>query len=567
MTRIRLIGTPRIITVDGTVRELRGQKPWAVLARIVLADRALSRRELSGELFPEAADPLGSLRWCLAELRRALGDSTVLSGDPVQPGMPEGVSVDVLSLDTLDPDAIGTGELLEGVDPACGPEFDTWLLVARQRVAARVDAALHQRAVSALSRGRVDEAVHAAELAARRSPYDEGAHVLLAKSLVAAGRESVAVAHVEQVEALFRTELRREPSPALRSAARSTVAEPPPGVSAAAQVQTLLDAGRAALEAGVADAGVDCLRRAVACADDDGDPALRCTALFELGHALVYSVRGFDDEGVVLLGQAAELAGSVGDDVTASAALADMGYADALAGRRDAAEAVFEAAGPLAGDDPLALSGVVAHRGFNLTDWGRHAEAIELLREASELAARSGDRRRQSRVLGLGAWAFLRSGMVDEAREWAGRSLELARDARWTAFEPFPLMLVAECDLCTDATTVGRAELERLFAMTCHLQDPCWEGGAARVLAMHHAANGDAAEALRWIREAYQRSTRVSDTWAGMIGEILLSEAQMRRDLDDRSGAEAAAREAIAFAARAQLDDTLARALELFRSR
>lgn len=238
MTRIRLIGAPRIITVDGTVRELRGQKPWAVLARIVLADRALSRRELSGELFPEAADPLGSLRWCLAELRRALGDSTVLSGDPVQPGMPEGVSVDVLSLDTLDPDAIGTGELLEGVDPACGPEFDTWLLVARQRVAARVDAALHQRAVSALSRGRVDEAVHAAELAARRSPYDEGAHVLLAKSLVAAGRESVAVAHVEQVEALFRTELRREPSPSSSAHAtarrrQSTPASATPASSAA----------------------------------------------------------------------------------------------------------------------------------------------------------------------------------------------------------------------------------------------------------------------------------------------------------------------------------------------
>lgn len=567
MTQIRLIGAPRIIAADGAVRELRGQKPWAVLARIVLADRPLSRRELSTDLFPDAADPLGSLRWCLAELRRALGAPGALGGDPVRPQFAEGLTVDVLSLGSLDPDVIGTGELLEGIDPACGPEFDTWLLVERQRIAARVDAALHQRAVAALSRGRTEEAVRAAELAARRSPYDEGAHVVLVKSLVAAGRQAAAVSHVEQVETLFRSELRREPSAALRSAARATVAEAPPGVSSSAQVHILMDAGRAALTAGAADAGVDCLRRAVACAEEAGETSLLAGATFELGHALVHSVRGFDDEGVVMLRQAAELAASVGDDATASAALAEVGYADALAGRRNSASEAFVAAESMAGDDPLALSGAMAHRAFNLTDWGRPAEAIELFHEARELAARSGDRKRQSRVLGLGSWAFLRSGMIAEAREWAELSLSFARDAKWVSFEPFPLMLLAECGLQTGDSSTGRADLERLFAMSCHLQDPCWEGGAARLLAMHHAAEGESAEALRWIREAYQRSTRVSDTWAGMIGQILLSEARMRHDFADPTGAEAAVREAIAFAARAQLDDTLARALELFRSR
>lgn len=566
MTRIRLLGVPQILGPDGRQRDLRGQKPWAVLARIVLADRPLTRRELSSELFPEAADPLGSLRWCLAELRRALGDATVLSGDPVRSALPDGVDVDVLSLERVDVEVVGTGEFLQGVDPACGPEFDTWLLVVRQQVASRIDAALHQRAVLALSRGRAEEAVRIAELAVRRSPYDEGAHVLLVKGLIAADLPAAALEHVERVEAQFRSELRREPSAALRSAARSTVAEPPPGVSAGVQVEALLDAGRAALSAGAVDAGIDCLRRAVACADDDGAAELRADALFALGEALVHSLRGFDDEGVVMLAQAVELAQSCGLASLASAALVEAGYAATLAGRRQTAADAFDQALPLAGEVPEAVAGVLAHRAFNLADWGRDAEALEVIREARRLAEQSGDRRRLCHTLGLGGWAFLRAGMLDEAREWAEVCLALARDTRWVSFEPLPALLVAECDLAAGHSPPRRADLERVFATSCQLQDPCWEGGAARLLAMHHAAEGNHTEAVRWIREARQRSMRVSDTWVAMIGEVLLTEATILRAAGDTAASEAAAREAVGFAARTQLDGMLARALEVLRS-
>jgi DNA-binding SARP family transcriptional activator len=566
MTNVRLIGVPHIVAADGAVRDLRGQKPWAVLARIVLADGPLSRRALSSELFPDAADPLGSLRWCLAELRRALGDASVLSGDPVRPKLPDGIRVDVLSIETLDLDTLGTGEFLQGVDPACGPEFDTWLLVARQQVASRIDARLHQRAVAALSRRRADDAVRLAELAARRSPFDERTHVLLLKSLIAADHQAAAQAHVERVEALFRAELRREPSAALRSAARSTVAEPPPGVPAGARVQVLLDAGRAALTAGAVDAGIDCLRRAAACADDDGATELRAEARFALGNALVHSLRGFDDEGVVMLGQAVELARSCGLDVLASAALLEIGYADTLAGRRQAAAEAYRQALPLAGDDVAAVAGVLAHQALNLADWGRDAESVEVVHEARRLAERSGDRQRLCHTLALGAWALLRAGMLDEAEEWAGASRALARDLRWVSFEPFPLLLLAECELVAGRSAGRRADLERVFAMSCQLQDPCWEGGAARLLAMHHAAAGDQAEALRWIRDGRERSTRVSDTWVAMIGEILLTEARLCAAAGDAAAADAATREAVAFAARAQLDGTLARALQVLRA-
>src|SRR5262245_51901283 len=138
VTRVRLIGVPRIEDADGAPRDVKGHKPWAVLARVVLADRALTRRELSAELFPDADDPLGSLRWCLAALRRALGSSHLLTGDPIRPDLGPTITVDVHELLAGVVDVQGAGELLEGVDPGCGPEFSVWLLVARQQVASRI---------------------------------------------------------------------------------------------------------------------------------------------------------------------------------------------------------------------------------------------------------------------------------------------------------------------------------------------------------------------------------------------------------------------------------------------
>jgi hypothetical protein len=82
--RVWLLGRPRIDDGTGQPRQQpRGQKSWALLARVALAERPLTRAELAAELFPEAADPLAALRWCLADLRRCCADSRLLCGDPV----------------------------------------------------------------------------------------------------------------------------------------------------------------------------------------------------------------------------------------------------------------------------------------------------------------------------------------------------------------------------------------------------------------------------------------------------------------------------------------------------
>jgi DNA-binding SARP family transcriptional activator len=69
--RVRLLGHPRIENERQRCPLPRGMKPQALLARVALAERPVGRRELAGQLFGEADDPLGALRWCLADLRRA----------------------------------------------------------------------------------------------------------------------------------------------------------------------------------------------------------------------------------------------------------------------------------------------------------------------------------------------------------------------------------------------------------------------------------------------------------------------------------------------------------------
>ena len=92
---IRLLGPPMIERDGEPPRPPRGRKSWALLAYLLLAERPPSRRHLAELLFADADDPLGALRWTLAELRRVLGQSDVLTGDPVMTAFGEQVAVDV----------------------------------------------------------------------------------------------------------------------------------------------------------------------------------------------------------------------------------------------------------------------------------------------------------------------------------------------------------------------------------------------------------------------------------------------------------------------------------------
>jgi DNA-binding SARP family transcriptional activator len=561
--QIRLLGVPEIVASDGRPCPVRGLQAWAVLARVLLSDRPLSRRQLAAELFPETVDPLGALRWCLAALRRALGPEA-LTGDPIVPNLPSGCRIDALSLDDESFDPTTAGELLEDNAPdACGAEFETWLLVEQARLAARLDARLRRSTLDALARGDAAEALRLAGCAASRQPFDEGVHILLVRALVLSGNPEAARRHAEKMEVEFLRELGEPPSSALRSAARGRLDDTLAGPSPDAVVRALLQSGSAALKVGAVDAGLDNLRRSATLAEAIDNRALQAEVLTELGTALIHSVRGQDDEGVIHLRRAEELALQSQNRTIGCWAVLEQCYAEALAGRRPDAARLSERAFGLADDDPDRLAAAHAFAGFNLADWGRYAEADRAYEMSLAFARKADAARREGWALGLGAWGKLRGGNPALAAEWAREAITLCNRLEWFSFRPWPEAVLAEAEF-----TVGgdpacvRHRLEPTLAMACQLSDPCWEAAACRVIALCHQQEAAPRIALGWLDRAAQAFAKVTDPYAALLLRIQFDRARFTLATDPKGG-QTLVRELLVSAARLHADGELDAALAL----
>jgi tetratricopeptide (TPR) repeat protein len=107
-------------------------------------------------------------------------------------------------------------------------------------------------------------------------------------------------------------------------------------------------------------------------------------------------MRGYRDdlpEAVALLEEAAEIAGALGDELTESGALMDLGFAHLLIGDLDAAGAAFEAAHVLATKlgNPLLRAYATSKLGMLADAHERFGDALPLHMEANELFASVGD--------------------------------------------------------------------------------------------------------------------------------------------------------------------------------
>ncbi|GFJ96111.1 AfsR/SARP family transcriptional regulator [Phytohabitans rumicis] len=510
------------------------------------------------------------MRWTLAELRRALTLPGAFQGDPVAAALGAGVVVDALWATGADaiagPAGEAGGELLEGVQlPSC-LEFESWLLVARHRVSAAVEARLRQEAVTLLAAGDADQAIGYASRAVAHNPLDEGNHELLVRCLAVSGDQAAALRQVEVCADLLRRELGMDPSPALREAATagpgSAMASPLGGRAAAV---SQLDAGRAAIAAGAVDAGMQCLRRAVTEAAHCRDDALRARALATLGGALVHAVRGRDNEGAVVLEEAIQLAGRAGDRATAVTAHRELGFVEVQAGRRRTADAWLAKAQAIAETD-AELAAIFGVRGMNASDAGDYPAAFGHLGESVERAAACGDHRQRAWSLSLLARAYLLRGERGEAARAVGASLELVHEQRWLAFLPWPQSLRAELDL--DAGDVdGAADgLAHAWALACQLGDPCWEGMAARGLGRLHAARADAPGATQWLGEASRRCSRVPDRYQWVHGYVLDAAIGAALDQDQPDRARPLLDALAALAARCDMRELVVRA-HLHRAR
>ncbi len=557
--RARLLGSPRIEDSGQLCPPPRGLKSWAVLARVALAGRPVGRRELAGELFGGADDPLGALRWSLADLRRSFGLPSLLCGDPLSLS-PGELWVDVRALEdgSLPAEDIGGG-LLEGIELRNCPGFDTWLLLARLDCAARGREELRRRALGLLATGDAGAAMAAAGRAAGLDPLDEGAQELFLRVLVAAGRGGLASAHLASCEALFARE-GLVPSPALRSAARDPGLAPRPRMRAGVVAASLLRAGTAALDAGAVDAGVETLRRAAAEAGRAADPAIQAEVLRALGGALVHAVRGSDGEGAVVLHRGLLAARTAGRPALAADILRELAFVDVQAGRHTSADRALREASQHACGDPGLLAGILAVQGMNQADRGRHFEAAELLTESAGMARGAGRARQEAWSQGILARSLLLAGQVQPAQEAAGRSTAVALSERWNAFLPWPQVLHAQCLAAAGRWDEASEDAEHAFALACELGDPCWEGMAARALGLLALHAGDLGAAQAWLADARRRCDRVPDRYVWVSAYIGLAQLETAARANTELVAPAAAR-LYEHAVRGDLPEFLAWAL------
>lgn len=515
---IHLLGTPRVERDGQALPAPRGHKVWGLLAYLICSEAPVSRIHLAGLLFEEAQDPLAALRWNLSELRRLLGSSG-LRGELLVLAPEPATCIDVrvvargnwreaLNVAGLD------HELLEGMHFPASPAFEVWLATERRHLQGTAEAVLREAAMARMAAGALAEATTLASRLVRRNPLDENHQALLVRSLAASGDGMGAARQAAACRELFRRELGVEPgetlAAALRTATAAATARPATGRAAAiAQLQ----AGEAAIDAGVLDAGLQCLRRAILESDAAGEPALRVRTRVALGGALVHAAQGRDEEGAVALHEAL----AIGQD---AAACRELGYIEFLRGRYERALGWLRRAAALAGEDRAEQARIATLHGAVLSDTAHYTQAIAMLGDAQRLATEAGDGKQLSYALSMRGRACLLRGELEAARDALDRAVALARHG-WTAFLPWPLSLRAELDLACGEPDLAGERFEQAFALGCQIDDPCWQGIAGRGLGCVAIARGEHRRALDILVDAVERCLRLPDAYLWVKGHAL----------------------------------------------
>jgi len=512
---VHLLGSPRALR-DGSVATVRGHKAWGLLAYLALHQGGVSRQHLATLLFADAADPLAALRWNLSELRRALGEGT-LRGEVLEFPHDRVASLDVAVLtrggwtEALTLPGLGH-DLLDGLSFPSSPSFDVWLHSERRRMQATTQAVLREAALARLAQGAHAEAATLASRLVSLDPLDENFQVLLVRCLAAAGEGVAAARQAAACRELFARELGVAPSAALADALHTVTSAPTarPVIGRAA-VLAQLEAGEAAIGAGALEAGLQCLRRAIADADGVDDSVLRARARVALGGALVHAARGRDEEGAAALHEALAI-GRAAAPSLAAAACRELGYVEFLGARYERALAWLAQAEPLAADDTAELARIATVQGSILSDTAYYAAALDRLLQATDWARSVGDQRQVIYAESMVGRVLVLRGDLAAATPVLDRAVEHARRS-WTAFLPWPLSFRAEVDLACGGADAAAERFEHAFALGCQLSDPCWEGIAGRGLGKIAMLSGDARSAVEILTDTFERSGRLPDAY------------------------------------------------------
>jgi DNA-binding SARP family transcriptional activator len=530
---VHLLGRPGIELETGPGYRFRSQKSWALLAYLLLEDRAPTRAHLAALLFDGADDPLRALRWSLAEVRRGLGEEAEVEGDPVDLRLPADAVVDVRVLvggawaDALALPGLGH-ELLESLSVRGAAGFESWLLAERRRTAAAAEAIIHEAALGRLSEGRLEEALALAERAARLSPLDENNQALVLRIYRRMGDVDALQRHYAMCVDLFRAELGTAPGAAIESARREEVEAARLPTSAVA-IEAIVEAGSAAVAAGAGPAGVVSLRTAIRLADETDVASLRIHARLVLAEALVHSVRGLDEEGLAALHAADRIASGVGDDAAVAEARTEMGYVDFLRGRYDRAEFWLTDALARAAGSTVATALAQTYLGCVDSDRADYLRALARLDAGIEAWRGGGEGRRAAYALSMRGRIHLLRGDLEQATVDLDAAIEAGERDRWLAFLPWPQALLGEVRLAAGDRAGAARLLEQAFARSCQLGDPCWEGISGRGLALIAEADGDVDLAFDLLADARQRCNRLADGYVWLDAYIIDAQCELGR--------------------------------------
>jgi DNA-binding SARP family transcriptional activator len=508
---IQLLGKPSV-EIDGERVGAKGRKVWALLTYLVSTEVDAGREQLASLLFADADDPLGAVRWNLAELRRLLRNPNILKGDRLTLSLPPGSVVDVRVLTTgtwAEAIAVpGLGrDLLEGMEFPSSPAFDAWLLNERRHLKGAAEAVLREAALSQLVVGNGQSAIDLATSLVALDPLHEDYQALLIKSYATAGDSEGAARQLAACIELFRRELGVEPGSAVTTAAQVTpgsVTVAPAMGSAAARAQ--LDAGRAAIDAGALEAGLECLRRATAEAHACGDLSLKADALFAMGSALVHSGRrAMQDEGAAALHETIAIGERTGDASVAASAHRELAWPEILAARYGRAEILLKRARELSEGDVREEAAALSVLGMCLTDVARYGESIEHLGRSLELSRSAEDDKRTAFTLAFLGRAHILRREFEPAMSELKESLELVEGTAWIGFRALPESMLGELCLLQGDLEPASEILEHAFALGLRLGDACYECAAATGLGRLEYVRGHPQAAIERLEDARMR--------------------------------------------------------------
>lgn len=276
--------------------------------------------------------------------------------------------------------------------------------------------------------------------------------------------------------------------------------------------EALIDAGRAAVNAGATDAGIETLRRAVDEAATISSPVLHARALLALGGALVHFPRGRDGEGATILHAAVAAAEVVGEARVVSEACRELGYIENLRARYDRAN-VWLARSSAEAPDRVERATTMGVLGATLTDEGRTVEAVAALADAARVGLETDKPHVEGWARALLGRVHVLRGELDEAAAQLDDAIRICRAAGWMSFIPLPQALRAEVHLLRDEVDEATGLAEAAFALGCQIGDPCWEGLAARAIGLINFASDRAGDGFTWLEDATARCVRTADAY------------------------------------------------------